>query len=311
MQYKPLSGESATATNSLGKVMLGCNYDPSAEPFISSYSMENYAYSSSCRPSNGMHFGIETAVDQRLTNQLYIRATETPPGPSAQGMKDKMLTDLGLFQVAHEGVPLLADPQIIGELWVAYKVKLSRPTISRTLALKEALFSVTRFNATVASGVLTLDRFERNGGGSTLTLAVEPLNNVLVKYTFPLATQGTFLITLQFDNAWSQVTGIGPNRSVSNCRYLSWTPGSPDMDNIWSAVTPQPVGVGPVAWGNETSIVQFIINLEAPEQNHTVPASFNVGFSGNPTSADTTHLPAVVLVQEIPRDSVKRYPHMS
>lgn len=143
-QYKPSSGEGgSTGTNSLGKVILATDYDPSALPFTNTQAMENYDHSSSAKPSVGIHHGVETASGQRLTNQLYIRVSDDGPGPAAPGQKDKILTDIGLFQVATEGVPVAsAGSHIIGELWVSYRVKLSRASLRSTQAAVSTNFDL-------------------------------------------------------------------------------------------------------------------------------------------------------------------------
>jgi len=148
VQYKPLSGESANDTNSLGKVMLCTNYDPSALPFSSSYSLENYDYSCSAKPSAGQVHGIETLPSQRLTQQLYVQTKKSDPGPAPQGVKDKLLTDLGLFQIATEGIPVGHSDAIVGELWVSYKIKLSRATLVDAIEHKDLEFEALRISTT-------------------------------------------------------------------------------------------------------------------------------------------------------------------
>lgn len=129
-EYKPTSGEFGNMnTNALGKVVMCTQYDPDAPNFSSSIQMENYDYATACKPSEHMLHGVETKVKQRSTNMLYVRT-----GPTA---KDEILTDLGDFQIATEGVamniPVGTGTQTvnipIGELWVAYKVQLSRANI--------------------------------------------------------------------------------------------------------------------------------------------------------------------------------------
>lgn len=120
-QYKPNSGEYGSANaNTLGKVIMCTNYDPSASPFINAQGMENYDYAVAVKPSCGAIHAVETAPKQRFSNQLYVR--------NGNVSKDKVLTDLGLFQVATEGIyaPTNGVISILGELWVTYKVKLSR-----------------------------------------------------------------------------------------------------------------------------------------------------------------------------------------
>ncbi len=46
--------------------------------------------------------------------------------------KDPLFTDLGIFQIASDGVPADSGPQKLGELWVTYKIKLSRAKIFKS-----------------------------------------------------------------------------------------------------------------------------------------------------------------------------------
>lgn len=123
-QYKPTSGDyGSTNSNALGKVIMCTNYDPDAPAFFGAQQMENYDYAVACKPSNGMYHAVETHPKQRVTNQMYVRAGSTT--------KDLTLCDLGLFQVATEGIYTgAAGTYVIGELWVTYSVKLSRKNLN-------------------------------------------------------------------------------------------------------------------------------------------------------------------------------------
>lgn len=130
-QYKPTSGESGNASNALGKVLLSTDYDPSAAPYINSIQMANADYAQSTKPSCGAVHGVETAPQQQAMKMSYIRT-----GTSA---RDKIFTDVGLFQIASEGIPFsqgappTAQTTQLGELWVTYKVRLSRANLYSSL----------------------------------------------------------------------------------------------------------------------------------------------------------------------------------
>jgi hypothetical protein len=126
-QYKPTSGEfGSNNSNALGKVVLATNYDPDASLFINSVVMENYDYACSTKPSSGCVHGVECKPTQRATMQMYTR--------TGTSTKDKVFTDLGIFQIASEGIPSsVAQDVLIGELWVTYTVKLSRAKLYQAL----------------------------------------------------------------------------------------------------------------------------------------------------------------------------------
>jgi len=117
-EYVPLSGESSSASNSLGKVVLATDYDSEATGFRDINAMANYDYSNSAKPAVSIIHGVETDPSQRSVNMKYVR--------SGVVSRDKTFTDYGLFQCATQGVP---DTGIVGELWVAYRIRLSRANI--------------------------------------------------------------------------------------------------------------------------------------------------------------------------------------
>jgi len=127
VEYRPTSGDSSiTGTNALGKVILSTNYDSSEASFASTVEAENYDYSISGRPSDTLRHGIETSERQLATNMHYIRTGATT--------RDKLFTDIGRLQVMTEGIPVPpGSSAIIGELWVHYRIKLSRANLHASI----------------------------------------------------------------------------------------------------------------------------------------------------------------------------------
>lgn len=133
-EFRPTSGElGATGTNALGKLVMATQYDPDAPSFTSTIEMENYDYANSCKPSEHMLHGVETDPKQRPTNLLYVR--------TGASTKSQIFTDVGDFQIATEGLPVTSGATaIIGELWVTYRVKLSRARLFATQLGSNILF---------------------------------------------------------------------------------------------------------------------------------------------------------------------------
>lgn len=215
-QYKPTSGEfGAAGSNSLGKIIMCTNYDPSSYEFTNSQQMENYDHASACKPSIGMHHGVETAPSQRSLKQMYVRTDHSQPGPAPPGQKDKELTDLGLFQIATEGI-YASGPgtQVIGELWVTYVCKLSRANLNATQA--GALINQDLFRAFLPSSGFGSPKvlFEEANAGfhNSIGCSIDP---------------GGANWTSQFDIA-ATPTGGGTWGEPAACSYLS-LPG-PDTD---------------------------------------------------------------------------------
>lgn len=141
-EYVPTSGEfGSSASNQLGKVVMATNYDPDAPVFTNSVQMENYDYANSSKPSCAMVHGVETKMSQRVTNMMYVRT-----GPIS---KDPVFTDIGTFQIATEGISFAAaGVAVVGELWVTYRVKLSRANVNLTIGAQNASnFPFQSFNS--------------------------------------------------------------------------------------------------------------------------------------------------------------------
>lgn len=217
-QYRPTSGEfGSTNSNALGKVIFATNYDGDADNFITSVQMENYDYASSCKPSTEMIHGVETAPTQRMTEQLYVRTGASP--------KDKILTDLGKFQVGTEGIYCgAAGTFVIGELWVTYKIKLTRAflgtsslgldnDLSKSLWIGQSTGATNMFNNSqtfvnslsnsayytpLASGV-TNQMVGRKSNALPWTITSTGLANVTI--TIPANSTGTYMLQL--------ITGLG------------------------------------------------------------------------------------------------------
>lgn len=128
--YRPNSGETSVSSNQLGKVMIATNYDPDCDDFINSIEMQNYDYANAGKPSQMLVHGVETHPAQRASKMLYVR--------DSLSTKDRVLTDIGKLYVATEGVPIEATAAgitrvVLGELHVAYKVRLSRAKLYTSL----------------------------------------------------------------------------------------------------------------------------------------------------------------------------------
>lgn len=136
ISYHPNSGETSVASNQLGKVIIATNYDPDCVDFINSIEMQNYDYANAGKPSVALVHGVETHPAQRGSGRmLYVRDSATA--------KDKVLTDIGKLFVATEGIPIehpanssgvdVEHRVILGELHVAYRVRLSRAKLYNSL----------------------------------------------------------------------------------------------------------------------------------------------------------------------------------
>jgi hypothetical protein len=113
----------STATGNLGTVIMATDYDVLDTDFDSKRAMEIADFSGSSSPVNTfMHF-VECAPKQSVLRQMYVQ-----PGNSIAAYPDDPRFSIpGRFQFATQGMP---SAFTIGELWVTYNVKLTKPTIA-------------------------------------------------------------------------------------------------------------------------------------------------------------------------------------
>lgn len=199
-QYKPTSGEYGNnSSNAIGKVVMATNYDPDALPFANSIVMENYDYANSAKPSCGIIHGVETHPAQRYSKQLYVRNGATT--------RDKIFSDIGTFQIATEGIPFGgtgAQSGIVGELWVSYRVKLSRAQLYQTGLGNAVLQDYISSAGNVSNFVGTTTYKSTNTIGCTLS----GLNATSGRINFPATiTTGYYQIVAWFQYA---PAGSGP-----------------------------------------------------------------------------------------------------
>lgn len=186
-KFNPTSGENNATSNSLGKVILATNYDPNSSAFVNSVQMENYDYANAAKPSQTIVHGVETANHQQALNMQYIRTGATT--------RDKVFFDIGNLFVATEGIPFAAaGTQILGELWVTYRVKLSRANLySSLLGTSISQDSFLGNWPTHASGFTSTAKSTNQIGCVVTTSAA---NTILI--TFPVnISLGSYLLSLQ------------------------------------------------------------------------------------------------------------------
>lgn len=213
-QYKPTSGEYGNnSSNSLGKVILATQYDPTSDVFLNSVQMENYDYANSVKPSNGATHGVECHPDQRSTKMLYVRS-----GSTSKSLID---TDIGTFSVATEGIPFGgagAQSANVGELWVTYKVRLSRANLVAALLGRtiqcSSIFVQPSATAMVPSSGVTYKVT------NTLPVTIANVSATAATLTFPANIQlGYYIVALSWEGTAGTQTFVNPT-SASNLTYF-------------------------------------------------------------------------------------------
>lgn len=127
-EYKTMSVDAiASSSVNVGSVIMATDYNVNHAPFTSKQQMENYEFCTSGKPSQTTMHMVETARSQTPLTRLYVR-NENPTSFTGQDLR---LYDLGLFQIATQGLPAAAAS--IGELWVTYEVEFFKPCLPAPL----------------------------------------------------------------------------------------------------------------------------------------------------------------------------------
>jgi len=148
--YRERSGEVVNGTNTaLGTVIMATEYDLSRPNFVSKQEMESYEFSVSCAPNKDMLHPVECNPKQDILNARYTQAglRNFAGSQDTQSVTFNVenslinnLSDLGRFQMAVVGCQ--GSSGNIGELWVTYHCKLSKPRY-QSLCNRGGLFHAT------------------------------------------------------------------------------------------------------------------------------------------------------------------------
>lgn len=123
-----------------GTVIMATQYNPTSPAFILKQNMENYDYASSCKVTDNLIHGVECDPSKKAGSATeYIRVGPVPIG------QDPKTYDLGVVQLATTGM----TPHLnIGELWVHYKIRLSKAKIALPGSFAPTVMLTSGFQAT-------------------------------------------------------------------------------------------------------------------------------------------------------------------
>jgi len=264
-KFNPTSGENNATSNSLGKVILATNYDPEAPPFVNSVQMENYDYANAAKPSQVIVHGVETKNSQQALNMQYVR--------TGVSTKSKIFTDIGTFCIATEGVPSLpgGGTQILGELWVTYRIKLSRAQLFGSLLGNNIAADSTAWQSSGSEAVRANPPIYYK---LTNTIGVQVANVSAARFsiTFPEnISLGSYLITVRKEGPAD--SGHWQNfDSLVHCQ--AWIPGLTLPGQSPGHLTAPTVG----ATTNVAMQITTFITVTAPGK---AKASLQMGYSTN------------------------------
>lgn len=281
-QYKPNSGESGASSNALGKVIMATDYDPDGAAFFNSVQMENEDYANSCKPSVGMLHGVETHPQQSLMDLKYVR--------TGTSTKAKSFTDLGNLYIATEGIPFsAAGTQILGELWVTYRVRLSRANLYGSL-LGANIQQDCIYGTTSASALISTINYKSS---NQIGCVVANVSATAFTITFPTnISLGSYLITVEFYSGATVFTTQLMNTISAASNMTFWRPSV----SLPSTTPTQVSGPFPTYTGttsNQRIMQMAYITITAPG-NTQAACQFNCSAPG--LTATTTY---IICIQQI------------
>lgn len=236
-QFKSTSANALSSTNTaLGTIIMATQYNPLLPNFTSKMQMENYEYSTSCRPAEDMIHPIECARGTNPVSELYVRNGDI------ESNSDIRLYDVGTFQFATVGSQAAA---VVGELWVSYDVELIKPRMfggQQGEAVYSSHYSIpvagiTSGTAYFGSSLPSSTSYE---SGSNIALT---FTNTTITFPDSLVS-GQYLISLYYVGDNTVLTNALVITTTSHCLGVAVFKGS-------GAVKEQPAA-------GDTSTTQFI-----------------------------------------------------
>lgn len=284
-EFKSTSADvvlSSAASTALGTVVMGTKYNVLDDPFTNKFEMENWEFTTSCKPSNSCMHPIECAKSQTPVSMLYIRAGDLDPAKDG----DKRLYDLANFNIAVVGLQnsFNAVTSAIGELWCTYEIELYKPKLEEDISTSFAHFSY--LNATVSVGEPDTNQpFGTQTGTAGKKWYPDPTSNsTLPCYIIPdepnpvggLSTLGKLHIPdsiakrLKIDLYWYWYAGGVPVNSFTTAAYNAANSRGLTPIIAWEGDTTGQVALQQFNTSNPTlsaSIAHYTIIFEVTEDN--------------------------------------------
>lgn len=290
----------SSTTGQCGTVIMTTNYNAAAPAFGDKAVMMEYDGAMSCKTTESMTHGVECDVLKRAgADSLYIRSNPVIVG------QDPKSYDHGTFQLAVANSPAAYANQAIGELWVSYTVRLSKPKFftARGLGISRDLF-VSGAGTETTTAIMGTPAGLLYGQQNNLGCLLDFPAASQIRLTFPASYAGTVEVTIMTEgftaaagaSPFSGTIVYGGNVSAVFDMYASggsavddaprglaaahtnsgWTSGASQTQAIYVLhlrVSPATGGV------NNTVIMTTGTLLTAPTQSQLTVSEYNAGFS--------------------------------
>ncbi|QMW68777.1 capsid protein [Crucivirus-298] len=273
--YRPTSGEfgASAVSNALGKVVMATKYGVTQFiPFQSTVEAQNYDYANSTKPSLSMVHGVETKNSSQVGGDMLVIRDDIVPNTS-----NIVLYDLGRLFVMTEGIPLAAsNTAIIGELWVTYKIRLSRAKLWNALS-ENFSYSRGQWRRNLTQFIIPISWQKRDSGAFTLsrTNISASVGDFTVTNSSPTFLNTTFMVLIYGydETVIPQAICFDSNPAVTNCTRVDNGITLAGPNNAWNGPD---VGVGSSVRGHH---ITWFLKVTNPNLPFTFRVSTNqVGF---------------------------------
>lgn len=201
VHYKSASGDSTGANTALGNVFLCANYQATAPSYTNKLDILNSQYAVSGPPSNDLLFPIECKRSAQNLKFHQVRSGELLSN------QNQDLFDYCSVQIGTQGIP--TANQVLGEIWITYKVRLSKyKTNDKSNLVRSANY---RWTGAAGQGPVSAYPLGQSdvynsapvrSPGSNLTLTIAASTLAAQSITFPeYLSDGTFLVALIWRSA--------------------------------------------------------------------------------------------------------------
>lgn len=211
--------DAGNATNgATGTIIMATNYNPDQAGFVSKEAMMQYHGGVSGRITEDVVHGVECDPSKNAgSHQKFVRTN----GLSNQQLKD---FDVGNFQFGIVNIPSGFRDSQIGELWVHYKVRLSKPRLFSALGKSLIL---DRFSCAPSIGLTTETGVDR---------LIFTARNIFTQLSEPVAFKSNVLgLKVEHlragtggSNYWSDVKVTFPNYMTAYLQILIGSQSSVD-----------------------------------------------------------------------------------
>jgi len=165
------------SSGNTGTIVMATNYKADASLFSTKEEMIQYHGGVSGRLTEDLTHGVECDPSKlSLGTGKFVRT-------SLVNNSDIKTFDMGIFQLAVQNIPTAFVNQQIGELWVYYKVKLSKPKLYQALGNGASSFRAVSSGSETITAVLGNSILTAQSNSLPCTVRNSTVTPVLVGYT--------------------------------------------------------------------------------------------------------------------------------